>query len=130
GGVVFDRRAGGLYLYREDRGIGGLAVPPGIEAVWDGRFRVANRSAASVVVKAEVAGRPADFAALPSGVARRALKAVPCVFAQEGGEMAADIAMTPIVAPYDRFLPRFDLPLADALAALLGLPAFSRPPDE
>ncbi len=35
-----------------------------------------------------------------------------------------------VVAPYRLFLPRFDLPLANALAAILGNPAFPSPPNE
>jgi tRNA(Ile)-lysidine synthase len=38
--------------------------------------------------------------------------------------------MEPLIAPYARFLPRFDLPLADALAGLVGRARFSSPPNE
>lgn len=131
GRVVFDRRREGLYLYRECRGIAPLVLRPGEAAVWDGRFRIANRSGRALLVlsgddTAEGEGRDAS-----RGVVRRAHRAAPhAVF--EDGTAAGNEAMTvePIVTPYARFLPRFDLPLADALASLLGRPPFPSPPNE
>ena len=58
------------------------------------------------------------------------MKAMPSVLAASGAETVANHAVVPLVAPYDRFLPRFDLALADALADGFGLPRFSRPPNE
>lgn len=130
GGVVFDRRADGLYLYREARGIAETVIHGDLEVVWDGRYRISNTGPAPVTVRPGPLVMPETFGALPTGVARRALKAMPTVVAASGAETAENHAVVPLIAPYDRFLPRFDLALADALADGFGLPRFSRPPNE
>jgi tRNA(Ile)-lysidine synthase len=130
GGVVFDRRADGLYLYREARGIAETVIPGGLEVVWDGRYRISNTGPVTVTIRPGRSTMPDAFGTLPTGVAQRALKAMPTVVAASGAETAANHAVVPVVAPYDRFLPRFDLALADALADGFGLPRFSRPPNE
>ena len=130
GGVVFDRRADGLYLYREARGIAETVIPGGLEVVWDGRYRISNAGPAPVTVRPGRLVMPEAFGALPTGVARRAMNAMPSFVAASGAETAANHAVVPLIAPYDRFLPRFDLALADALANGFGRPRFSRPPNE
>ncbi|MCD2183189.1 tRNA lysidine(34) synthetase TilS [Rhizobium sp. GN54] len=125
GRVVFDRRREGLFLYREQRGIGSLRIGPGEVAVWDGRFRVRNLGKAPLLVQSCGA---ADDGSLflppdvPAGVARRAGRARPVVLAGEARAEDASHAIEPVLAPYDRYLPVFGLPLADAIAGLLGLP--------
>lgn len=120
GRVVFDRRREGLYLYRENRDIPGILVPPGETAVWDDRFRVENRSGEALAVSA--AGEDMDPAL--RGVFRRAARAAPR-FA-----FTRDVGMIPVIAPYADFLPGFDLPVAEALARLLGRAPFPAPPDD
>ena len=127
GRVVFDRRRDGLFLYRECRGIEDLVLPAGATGIWDGRFRVTNRNSRPVVVAAGVG----DEAVPLRGPALRARRAMPCL-KYEDGEVVPREAMSlqAIVAPYALFLPRFDLPLANALAGLLGIGPFSSPPNE
>jgi tRNA(Ile)-lysidine synthase len=127
GRVVFDRRRDGLFLYRECRGIERVVLPAGEAAVWDGRFRVINRSGRTIVVSP--AGE-AEGASL-RGPALRASRAMPRLNFEQGGVVpAGGAAVEPLIAPYARFLPRFDLPLANALAAIFGCPPFSSPPNE
>jgi tRNA(Ile)-lysidine synthase len=38
------------------------------------------------------------------------------------------VTIRPMLAPYDLFLPRFDLELANAIAHLLGRAAYPQPP--
>lgn len=74
GRVVFDRRASGLYLYREARNLPVLAVGPGRQGAWDGRFTVKSRGPA-VTVAADASGRlwtkRLIDAGLPAGIAKR-----------------------------------------------------------
>lgn len=130
GRVVFDRRREGLFLYRECRGIERLVVPAREVAVWDGRYRVTNGSSRPIVIGA--LGTHADTDALGlRGPVLRARKAMPCLRFEDGASVSGDaVSLDAIIAPYERFLPRFDLPLADALAHILGKPAFSSPPNE
>lgn len=125
GRVVFDRRRDGLHLYREDRGIVPLVLPPGQAAVWDGRYRLSNRAGRPVVVSAGggMAGQ--------AGVSLRASRTAPCLKFEDGSMLGAgDVLVEPVIAPYARFLPRFDLPLANALADILGRARFVSPPNE
>lgn len=127
GRVVFDRRREGLSLYRECRGIDNLVLPVGEAGVWDGRFRVINRSDRTIVVSA---GGGDNMVPL-RGPALRARRAMPCLKYEDGeGVPKGAVSLQPVVAPYALFLPRFDLPLANALAGLLGNAAFSSPPNE
>lgn len=133
--VVFDRRKDALYLMRENRGILSVIIPAGTSAIWDERFDISNDSPADIAVRgfgAAPVAMPIDFASsAPPGVAKRAAQAMP-VFIREGGdwsvETPADITVTPRLAPYDLFLPRFDVQLASAIATLLGRSAYPLPP--
>lgn len=127
GRVVFDRRREGLFLYRECRGVERLTLAAGEAAVWDGRYRITNRSGRTIVVSPAGDIGVADL----RGPALRASRAMPRLDFEHGGPVPADGAtIEPLVSPYARFLPRFDLPLANALAAILGRTPFSSPPNE
>lgn len=131
GRVVFDRRRDGLFVYRECRGIEALAVPAGAAAVWDGRYRVVNRTGRTITVSAAGSGGGRGDGAGLGGPALRASRAAPCLEFEDGGRVPADrAAMEPVITPYARFLPHFDLPLANALAGILGRAPFSSPPNE
>ncbi|WP_377290786.1 tRNA lysidine(34) synthetase TilS [Rhizobium sp. SG2393] len=122
GRVVFDRRRDGLWLYREARGLPDLALAPRDCAVWDGRLRVENRRETPVRVTAttDLYATEAGLigAGIPRAIARRAAPAEPVDLSD------ANVGHVPVLAPWDTFLPRFDLTLADLLARRAGLPAF------
>jgi tRNA(Ile)-lysidine synthase len=127
GRVVFDRRRDGLYLYRECRDIAALTVPSGGVALWDDRYRVANRGSRAVIVTASDEGAGKGL----HGPALRAASAAPRLIFEDGGRVPDDaVLLERVIAPYTHFLPRFDLPLAQALAALCGRLPFLSPPNE
>lgn len=131
GRVVFDRRRDGLFLYREARGIEPLLLLPGAAAVWDGRYHLVNRAGRAITVSAGggCGGHGGDSGL--SGPALRASRAAPCLKFEDGEHVSADLAiMEPLITPYARFLPRFDLSLANALAGIFGCPTFPSPPNE
>jgi tRNA(Ile)-lysidine synthase len=127
GRVVFDRRRDGLYLYRECRDIAAVTVPPEGVALWDGRYRLANRGGRAIIVTAsdEVGGKGLR------GPALRAASAAPRLIFERGGRVPDGAVLSErLIAPYTHFLPRFDLPLAQALAVLCGRLPFLSPPNE
>ncbi|AOF89452.1 tRNA lysidine(34) synthetase TilS [Sinorhizobium sp. RAC02] len=130
GGVVFDHRRAGLFLYRERRGIETLALPAGTAALWDGRYRVANATGRTILVAA--AGDEAvQGDTVLRGPALRARRAMPHLEFEDGAIVPEhDVRLEPSIAPYARFLPGFDLPLASALARIVGGRPFSSPPNE
>jgi tRNA(Ile)-lysidine synthase len=128
GGVVFDLRRDGLYLMRESRNIAPLLLSPGAKGTWDGRFEIGNSDETTVRVIAAGADNMASFPAnMPKGVALRARAAMPLVVT-EGGARAAAVTVVPYLAPFDRFLTRFDLTFANCLSAAFGREAYMRPP--
>ena len=128
--VVFDRRREGLFVYRECRGIEPTLLPAGAAALWDGRYRVTNIAHRPIVVRAAGYRANGEGEGL-RGPSLRAQKAMPCL-KFEDGTMVPDGAgfIQAIIAPYRLFLPRFDLPLANTLAGIWGVPAFPSPPNE
>ena len=128
GRVVFDCRRTGLYLCRERRGIPVLQVAPCETAIWDGRFRVANTSNETVsLLPAETTRQEAieQFPAVPASVALRASQ-VMAYPGLAGGELGS-FSCKPILAPFDRFLPQFELTLASVLGVLIGCDDFPGP---
>lgn len=130
GRVVFDRRRDGLFVYRECRGIEPILLPAGAAALWDGRYRVTNTAHRPIVVRAAGYGANGEGEGR-RGLALRAQKAMPCLKFEDGTMVPGGAGfIQAIVAPYRLFLPRFDLPLANTLAGIWGLPAFPSPPNE
>ena len=128
GGVVFDLRRDALYLMRESRNIADVSVLPGEKGNWDGRFEIENSGSAPVRVSAWGAANATILPAnLPGGVTQRAGAAMPSI-AVEGGEEAAIVVLRPHLAPFDRFLTRFDLTFADRLSVAFGREAYRRLP--
>ncbi|MCW0980989.1 tRNA lysidine(34) synthetase TilS [Agrobacterium sp. BT-220-3] len=134
GRVLLDRRRDGLYMFREQRNLPELPVGAYQQGLWDDRFLVKNGSAFPVHVKARRTGDAAQAAALfssvPAGVAKPAMAGLPqIVAATDGpGSLSDAIIITPRLAPFDLFLPRFDLELANAIANLFGRAAYPQPP--
>src|SRR5690606_30754012 len=103
-----------------------LALPAGADAVWDGRYRVVNRTGRPIVVRAAGAAAGQGM----RGPALRALRAAPRPGFEDGRAAEKGETADPVIAPYARFLPRFDLPLAQALASLFACARFPSPPNE
>lgn len=126
GRVVFDRRRDGLYLYREARGLPVMQLAPGETCRWDGRFRVSNGGSSVLTLSAPDDAGPVaatlSSAGLPRGIAKRA--ALSSLSISQGGAVLMpspeNVSVEPVLAPFDVFLPRFDLVMADALADLAG----------
>lgn len=129
--VLVDARRTGIFLLREARGL-----PKPVRALdgmlWDGRFRVEVRKAAAAVIRAggRPCGRdagippaPIPLSDVPGSLARTALAAEPA--ADCAGE---NVALTPVVAPFARFLPGFDLQSAGILTELAMASPLPPPP--
>ncbi|MCY1666221.1 tRNA lysidine(34) synthetase TilS [Rhizobium sp. SL86] len=130
GRVVFDRRRDRLYLVRESRNLPELAIAAGGTVAWDGRFSLENVNDGEVVIRpcpADRAAASAAFPTLPGSLALQAYRSLPDIIPQE---MAANgrTWVRPLLAPYDRFLPQFDLKLAVSLAKQAGLDEFPPSP--
>lgn len=125
GRAVFDLRRDGLFLCRESRDLPALLVEPADSVSWDGRFRAINNSKGAVRVKPSSMSRQdaqAVFLHAPSSVTVRAARSLPEIHATSGETQG--VTATPMLAPFDRFLPRFDLDLARTLAQLAGCDNF------
>ncbi len=122
GGTVFDRRAAGLFLYRETRNLPMLRLDPGEGGIWDGRHACRNGWTSPVEIRA--AGKDANVIArlqaegVPSAIARRAAPAMPLVQPEESRE---SIVLTRQIAAHAAFLPSFELPIAECFGSLFGL---------
>ncbi|ENN87291.1 putative cell cycle protein MesJ/cytosine deaminase-related protein Cellular Process [Rhizobium freirei PRF 81] len=128
GGVVFDLRRETLCLMRESRNIKPLALAPGAGGIWDRRFEVTNRGRSTICVQAAGADSALIFPPnLPRAAVRRARAALPLIVPEEAG-VAPTVAVVPYLAPFDRFLTRFDLIFADRLSIAFGRQAYRRLP--
>ncbi len=144
--VVVDARRTGVFLRRELRG---LPAPEPLHngMIWDGRFRIrSSRVAGGMVIKAlgpQKAGTdgsvindvPKSLASKASAVGPSVRSAVSGALiadlsAASGGEEANFLTATPLLAPWARFLPSFDLALARSVAALVGAPDIPASPCE
>ncbi|KAA3513409.1 tRNA lysidine(34) synthetase TilS [Agrobacterium rosae] len=130
--VVFDLRKDALYLTRENRGIPSLAVAAGATALWDERFEITNRSTRTLMIGGRGARMAVDLpSSIPKGVAKRVMQTRPATEV-EGDQSpaleAGDVVIRPLLAPYDLFLPRFDLELANVIARLIGRSPYPQPP--
>jgi tRNA(Ile)-lysidine synthase len=132
GRVVFDRRRGGLFLYREPRNLPVLTLGPGGRGLWDGRFTVTSKGPA-LTVSAGAEGsawqqRLID-AGLPKGIAKRASQVAPRIVPAEAESSGSDAAQIECrIGLYDTFLPGFDRIMADAVAVLFGRDRYLAPP--
>ncbi len=131
GGVVFDLRRNGLFLMRESRNIDALHLAPGARGIWDGRFEVFNDGHGGVqIVAAGATSRMVFAAGTPKGAAMRAAASAPTIrFDDEDPRYEhSPVRFALYLAPFDRFLTRFDLSLADRLADAFGRSAYVSPP--
>lgn len=146
--AVVDIRRNGIFLRRESRDLPRSAPIAGT-LLWDGRRRITPDIEAGAITLGDSSGAwliaPLGAAAAaktpiagdgaPPSLVRAALAAEPALW--RGGEClgfagdvaaAAAIAVSPAVAPFARFLPCFDLVLAQAVAELIGAPPVSACP--
>lgn len=120
GRCLAHRHRSGMFLVREARDLPQFTIHPGELAIWDGRWAIKNTGNAAADVgpaKAEALAEPA--AALPASLAALAVTSRPM--------KRPNLTAEPIIAPYQGFLPGFDLPLAQALADLFGARCFLSP---
>jgi tRNA(Ile)-lysidine synthase len=128
--TVIERRGGALWLMRERRGVASISASDAKD-IWDGRWQVRGLDGDVTLRLCATGPRPAQRDAPspgspPRGLVSAALALEPALFERENFVGAADsqearnrfIHARPIVAPFARFLPDFDLALAGALAAL------------
>ncbi|MER8645441.1 tRNA lysidine(34) synthetase TilS [Mesorhizobium sp. M1252] len=146
--AVVEIRRNGIFLRRESRDLPRSAPIAGT-LLWDGRRRITPDIEAGAITLGDSSGAwliaPLGAAAAaktpiagdgaPPSLVRAALAAEPALW--RGGEClgfagdvaaAAAIAVSPAVAPFARFLPCFDLVLAQAVAELIGAPPVSACP--
>lgn len=123
-GTAIDARDCAIYLHRELRGgsLGLMTVATG--GVWDGRYivEVEDGGAPASTRRGEDAERDGDAPDAPRGLLRAASAAEPA--GPNGGRLRR------VVGPFHRYLPSFDVALANALARLAGAPGFPDPPFE
>jgi tRNA(Ile)-lysidine synthase len=132
GRVVFDRRRSGLYLYREARNLPEIVIRPRQKAIWDGRFLISNTGQEPVVVVGgvdamEFTARPIA-AGLPEAIVKRAAKSAPVLSTVGQGALSSKPLVETSIGLYDTFLPRFDLMMANSIAALFGRDRYLAPP--
>ncbi|TPI31377.1 tRNA lysidine(34) synthetase TilS [Mesorhizobium sp. B3-2-1] len=129
--TVVDFRRAGIFLRREMRGLPAAAAEVDA-AIWDGRRQITLNDANGALLIAPLgvvaAKRLAvDRGKTPPSLMRGALAAEPALLqAVEKAGPAPDrptsqaFAASPVVAPFARFLPSFDLAPARAVAGLIG----------
>lgn len=135
---VVDARKAGIFLHRESRGL--PAAAPLRSGLWDGRrlITLGDEAGPSVIAPLGAAGAAelpgGEEKNVPAGLARAALAAEP-VLSREGesldsvGDTAISAATAqPVAAPFARFLPCFDLALAQAVGRLIGAGPLPPPP--
>lgn len=129
--TVVDSRRAGVFLHREVRNLPGpVAAVDGMH--WDGRRRITLSDKAADLVIAPLgpaAARQVTTTEGAAGPARAALAVEPMVLAggerlDFAGDRAASrpVAIEPVVSPFARFMPLFDIAPAGAVARLVGAP--------
>ncbi|WP_313601467.1 tRNA lysidine(34) synthetase TilS [Rhizobium sp.] len=134
GRVIFDLRREGLYMHRENRDLISINIPGGATGIWDGRYRISNRTDRVIGVCPRVSERAAAmvmFPGAPPAISMRAMGVMPQIEFSTPSSSAIDKASViaqPVLAPYDRFLPQFDLILGCGLGLLFGCDEFPAAP--
>lgn len=134
GRVIFDLRREGLYLHRENRDLIALKVAKGTTGNWDGRYRICNFTDEDIEVGPTASERSAAIALFPDAppaIAMRAAGVMPHMANSLTQLVAVDkatVIIEPVLSPYDRFLPQFELILGCALSHLFGYEQFPAAP--
>ena len=136
--TAIDARRSGIFLRRENRDLP-TPAPVAHNRLWDnrrridlnGRITLSDRPGDLVIAPTgpSAAGKAALSEDVPASLARAALAAEPSLWS--GGERLdfaggnagpQSVSIVPVVAPFARFLPSFDLAPATAVAVLVGAP--------
>ncbi|TIL25461.1 MAG: tRNA lysidine(34) synthetase TilS [Mesorhizobium sp.] len=141
--TVVDARRAGIFLRRETRNLP-PAAPAVDDALWDGRRRITlgDEPDAFLIAPlgaARAAKREIAEDGTPPSLVRAALAAEPVLWrsSEHPGESLGPVqdspalprmAVCPVVAPFARFLPSFDLAPAGTVAALIGAPLLPTTP--
>jgi tRNA(Ile)-lysidine synthase len=134
GRVIFDLRREGLYMHRENRDLISINIPGGATGIWDGRYRISNWTDRVIGVCPRVSERAAAmvmFPDAPPAISMRAMGVMPQIeiFPPSLNEIDKEsVIAQPVLAPYDRFLPQFDLILGCELGLLFGCDEFPAAP--
>lgn len=107
--TLVDQRKGAIFLLREHRDLPDVTVSEPARA-WDGRYRLV-RATEAAAQQPRQAIENADFSA-PDSLIRLAATTQP--------DLPAGWKAAPIVAPWARYLPSFDIDPARAVARLVG----------
>ncbi len=129
--ALVDARKDAVWLRREARGVPDSPVAG--TTIWDGRWRVSGiKATAGLRIAALGAGNVPEPASetpgIPASLVRAASALEPAVYsdgvclgAVGNGHVAGHgVTVKRIIAPYARYLPDFDLAIADMLAHLSG----------
>lgn len=129
--IVVEMRPNAVFLWREARHLPDIESD-GKAMIWDRRFHIQAPAGLRIAPLGKMWGSETQTDApkrlAHTVLARAALAAQPGVFRQEefigpAVELAAHgVTVTPLAAPFSRFLPGFDLALADALGRLVNAP--------
>ncbi|MCF1482626.1 tRNA lysidine(34) synthetase TilS [Agrobacterium vitis] len=129
GRCLAHRHRHGIYLVREGRNLPHGRVKPGETVLWDGRWNISNIGRAESPVQPgetktdqtspTLANSSLPASPLPVSLAALARQSLPGI--------GPNLHATPVIAPYQGFLPGFDWPLAVALAGLFDAPGFLSP---
>ncbi|GLS39654.1 tRNA(Ile)-lysidine synthase [Mesorhizobium tianshanense] len=139
--TVVDARRAGIFLRRETRNLPPVA-PAADDALWDGRRKITlgDRPGAFLIAPlgaARAAKRAIAEDGTPPSLVRAALAAEPALWRSseylgeypgeflglvQDSPVSSRMAARPVVAPFSRFLPSFDLAPARTVAALIGAP--------
>ena len=124
--TVVDNRPDGIFLHRERRGLPAQQLVPA-NGIWDGRFRVAGPADGLLVIAPVGVERARKFdikgIEAPARLVRDALAGEPMACGE-----SSPLTAVPVLAPWARLLPSFDIAPAQALAALVGAPSLPASP--
>jgi len=134
--AVVDRRRGGIFLYREGRGLPDPAAAA--MELWDGRWQLtltdnADGLRIAPLGRTEAMRRIDDAGDTPRPVAVAAFSALPALWRGDEcvglpGPETTPVRAISALGPWTRFLPCFDLAPAKAMTALASLEPLPRLP--
>jgi tRNA(Ile)-lysidine synthase len=124
-GTLIDVTDETIRLHREFRGTGPHPVEVCPGAIFDRRYRVANVGSGGLIRAAGMAatGSPGGLTKGAGRLLRGAAAGLPVVESHEPGATT----LVPVVGPFARFVPAFDLALVNSLCRLVGAAAIAPP---